>query len=239
VLVICAQCLSSILCLRVGENLNIGIVGLDARKWKKEKVLVVQEVVEAILCGRELEPYVKGDSRVVQAWLYQIQRKITLVSGDCPIGVRGIFCIDCNKWLTGGEIGYHRRFLFHKAVEAYSDGGVDTWAKISAVKLGVSVRTFPAVCTSTSSSIETCKQKYAKEDAYVKRQHFWNYHYKPRNLKIARSLDVGYCLTQAVDEQDALGYCYHCDVKGHTQSGGCYVMKKARKLGKEVYVVVI
>jgi hypothetical protein len=57
--------------------------------------------------------------------------------------------------------------------------------------------------------------------------------YKVRNIKIAESCDVIYCLPTKVRIQP----CYHCDSKDHERSGGCYTAKHAKSLKKEVHIV--
>jgi hypothetical protein len=59
--------------------------------------------------------------------------------------------------------------------------------------------------------------------------------YKKRNLKIAQECDILYCLAPA----EELEFCYHCLEHGHVRNGGCWTMKKAQELGKEVHLIKI
>jgi len=57
--------------------------------------------------------------------------------------------------------------------------------------------------------------------------------YKVRNLKIAESCDILYCLPTKVK----LEPCYHCESKDHERTGGCWTMKQAKTLKKEIHLV--
>src|SRR5882672_2202207 len=63
----------------------------------------------------------------------------------------------------------------------------------------------------------------------------WEGGYKPRNLQIASKSDITHCIT--VDKLPpsfhgmTFALCYHCGVKDHVKSGGCWTMKQAIKFG--------
>jgi len=59
--------------------------------------------------------------------------------------------------------------------------------------------------------------------------------FKTRNLKIAQECDVIYCLPSQLRTKDEPD-CYHCN-QPHRKSGGCYTLRKAEKMGKEVHLV--
>lgn len=78
----------------------------------------------------------------------------------------------------------------------------------------------------------------------------WNpvgkYGYKRRNQDIAQTCDVLYNIVVAEYPKEYKGYCYtrcyHCkppDDITHKKSGGCYTMKHAAQLRKEVYRVIL
>ena len=61
-------------------------------------------------------------------------------------------------------------------------------------------------------------------------------HYAARNLAIARDSDEVHCITiarlPATYKGMTFPLCYHCGVKSHVKSGGCWTMMKARKMNK-------
>lgn len=69
--------------------------------------------------------------------------------------------------------------------------------------------------------------------------------YKARNIKIAKECDILYCIVpEAYIGFNSIPYnprcyCKHCKVWRHPSNGGCWTMKYAEKLGKEVHLIVI
>lgn len=70
--------------------------------------------------------------------------------------------------------------------------------------------------------------------------------YKSRNIKIAEECDVLYCIVpynwdnfNMQPPYDDYSWCRHCKVWKHPTNGGCWTLKKAKKLGKETHLVVI
>ena len=63
--------------------------------------------------------------------------------------------------------------------------------------------------------------------------------YKSRNIKIAETCDVLYCIVPYVKD----AYCYHHkgeqDQTPHPKNGGCWTRNYAHSIGKEVHLVVI
>lgn len=73
------------------------------------------------------------------------------------------------------------------------------------------------------------------------------YGYRKRNIDIARSSDVVYCIVVREYPPEYVGMrfpeCYHCRKAGrptdHVKSGGCYTLNQAVALGKRGVIVVI
>lgn len=94
-------------------------------------------------------------------------------------------------------------------------GGIDIWAEEEADKLGLQKHIFPP--------------KY----------HNWNDGYKPRNLQIARTSDIVYCITVKELPENYQGMrfkiCYHCinNENGcklpHIKSGGCWTALRCKQ----------
>lgn len=92
---------------------------------------------------------------------------------------------------------------------ACPNGGADLWAIDEAKKAGIETLEFPP------------KFKRWEPDGF-----------KARNIQIAESCDKLVCFVKPGDK-----YCHHCDVSDHFPNGGCWTAKKARELGKEIYIV--
>jgi hypothetical protein len=71
----------------------------------------------------------------------------------------------------------------------------------------------------------------------------WSTGYKPRNLAIATSSDVVYCITVKTLPEKYRGmrfsHCYHCGTSEHVKSGGCWTVKQARLMGKPGHIIVL
>jgi hypothetical protein len=97
-------------------------------------------------------------------------------------------------------------------------GGVDEWAVDEANKKGVETQVFPA------------------------RVHQWAPAggYRERNARIAEASELVVCIAARrhppVSEHD---YCYHCNRDDHVKSGGCWVLKFAKKLGKQTQLIIV
>ena len=110
--------------------------------------------------------------------------------------------------------------------------GVDIWAEEVADNLGIKKEIYPADCT-----LDPVNKCLGRE--YF---HWWNFHYKPRNIQIAEACNVLYCIVP----KDKTKICRHCWkeastvlISEHPTNGGCWTAKYAKKLGKEVHLVVI
>jgi len=101
-------------------------------------------------------------------------------------------------------------------------GGVDIWAEEMARKLGIVTAIYPPVCTKPSTHNN-------------KLYHWWNYHFKPRNMQIAEASDILYCLVPF----NPKAFCKHHKTYGHPSNGGCWTLLYAKNLGKTAHLVVI
>lgn len=97
-------------------------------------------------------------------------------------------------------------------------GGIDKWAIEEARKNGISVREFPPLKRS------------------------WKY-YRARNIQIAEAADIVLCITVRSYRNGYKGMrfplCYHCKTTNHVKSGGCWTMWYAKRIGKEIALIVI
>jgi hypothetical protein len=146
--------------------------------------------------------------------------------------ILGIVGPEASKWTTATESKARRLIqqllaalrLTHQlesvgiASGACHLGGVDIWAEEIAVAMNLERHIFPPT------------------------QNSWPY-YKERNLKIIQEADEIHCITVA---QLPPGYegkrfplCYHCRDTGHVESGGCWTMNQAKKMGKPGFLHVV
>ena len=91
--------------------------------------------------------------------------------------------------------------------------GIDTIAENVAKDLNIPTQIFPA-------------ETFHWEDQDGKKG------FKTRNIQIAENCDVLYCFPAGTRDKK----CYHCDLD-HQVGGGCWTMKKAKKLGKETKLI--
>jgi hypothetical protein len=153
------------------------------------------------------------------------------------------------------EIRYIFGFIasnFPKASMKYSEltlvsghchrGGVDIWLEAIADELGIKKEIYPAEVNQWEDKIIRlsgfCNLDNEDNKKYLKG-------YKSRNIQIAEACDVLYCIVPMryvglnVDPYPKDLYCRHCKIWKHPTNGGCWVMKYAKKLGKETHLVVI
>lgn len=88
-------------------------------------------------------------------------------------------------------------------------GGADIWAADEAKKAGIELLEFEP------------KHNRWEPDGF-----------KERNIKIAESCDELICFVKPGDK-----HCHHCGVSDHFPNGGCWTAKKARSMGKTVYII--
>lgn len=224
------------------KDVKIAIVGPDGSKWTKGQEEKAKFWIKEFLSGMQLDD------------THTFPLDLVIVSGHCPVGDEGWYCIDCNEWsnISCRRIG-HRQLKIHK------DGGVDIWAEIIATELGIKKEIYPAFCILNETrghSIESCRDFYRTYPDYkYHSKHFWLYHFKPRNIKVATVSDVLYDI-------EPKGSCRHCKGIGFigrlipkflrepikkckyckgtgVYSGGTWTLRYAEKLGKEVHQIVI
>jgi len=87
---------------------------------------------------------------------------------------------------------------------------VDTWSERAAERLRIPKLIFHPECTKPDSHIDN-------------RNHYWTYHYMPRNIKIAEEGD----------------YLYDYEPYGRDWSGGTWTMLYAKKLGRPIEQKII
>ncbi len=114
-------------------------------------------------------------------------------------------------------------------------GGVDIWAEEIAKKLG---------CCDPKFIFQAEVNKWEDQKVTESSGHTDIYKgYKSRNIQIAEACDVLYCIVPKKIEPlwfpQKEGFCKHCEVFGHTSNGGCWTMKYAKELGKEIHLIVI
>jgi len=80
---------------------------------------------------------------------------------------------------------------------------------------------------------DVAKQLGIKTIIHKPLEYKWENGYKPRNLKIANECDILYCFPTKVKTTP----CYHCELKDHEVTGGCWTMKHAKALNKETHIV--
>ncbi len=80
---------------------------------------------------------------------------------------------------------------------------------------------------------DVAKQLGIKTIIHKPLENKWENGYKPRNIKIAQECDILYCFPTKVKTTE----CYHCKAEDHEVTGGCWTMKYAKSLKKEVHIV--
>jgi hypothetical protein len=114
-------------------------------------------------------------------------------------------------------------------------GGIDIWAEEIADFNGISKFIF-------APDVEQWEDKifFVAPDTGIKFSHLG---YKSRNILIAETCDVLYCIVPKNGDDDSVWslstFCKHCKRFGHPSNGGCWTMNYAKKLGKETHLVII
>lgn len=169
---------------------KIGVVGASLPKWRPEQIPIVEAVVEGILKGEEVKPYLKGDSRVAQYWINRDNGvpNITVTTGHCPIGEEKWYNVTDNRWATPSqEIGFinFKSPLVIKGivrdttyVRVYNLGGVDTTTEIKTVKLGLRSEIYPAENKGWGDEPTNCPLCDVKSliDLDMLKHHLWKRH---------------------------------------------------------------
>ena len=137
-----------------------------------------------------------------------------------------------------------KSILLTKAKQAFDDeiilvsghcpfGGIDIWAEELSDALGITKKIYPA-----------------KVNQWEDRTWMWHpdrplerdIGYKSRNILIAKTCDILYCIVPQRSyniEGNEIFYCTHCQTYGHPTNGGCWTLRYAKKLNKENHLVVI
>ena len=89
-------------------------------------------------------------------------------------------------------------------------GGIDIWGVEEARAMGLGALEFPP-------AVEA-----------------WDRGYKPRNIQIAKASDIVICVTIP-----SRNLCRHCWTPDHVQSGGCWTLKYAKKIGKATELIIL
>jgi hypothetical protein len=95
-------------------------------------------------------------------------------------------------------------------------GGIDVWAEITAISLGVETKIYPAEVEKWDDLNEMIADPHPSPMKRFKG-------YMSRNIDIAKTSDILFCI----------------DPKGRDGGGGQWTMNYARKLNKEVHHIVI
>ena len=90
--------------------------------------------------------------------------------------------------------------------------GVDSLVKIYFEKLGYNVKVY-----------EAKEKKWDSENGF-----------KDRNIRIAKDADYIFSITTHIKNEK----CYHCN-ENHQRTGGCYVLKYGRFIGKKGEVIIV
>ena len=235
--------------------MKIGIVGPSKPQWKNpEQYEKMKSKIEYIILmsGTLIKKEIVPDKVDLS--------DIIIVSGYCPVGEELLYDIEHNIFLPkypNLNLGYEPHEDC-KTIKVFNQGGVDTEAEIIAARLRVKTEIYPAICTFSESighSVESCKIHYETYPDYKGyKDHFWLYHFKPRNIQIAEACDILYCIvpeTIYIDKYetpffaefssyDRRYYCIHCKQFGHPTNGGCWTLNCTKwKLIKETHLVVI
>lgn len=128
-------------------------------------------------------------------------------------------------------------------------GGVDIWAEEMADSLGIKKEIF-------APEVNQWNDKFSEWiEGSVDYAHGtsgkWYSGYKSRNIKIAKTCDILFCIVPSLNSNIyKYNLCwYHESVEydkgkmihylSHLKNGGCWTMEYAKKLGKETHLVVI
>jgi hypothetical protein len=110
-------------------------------------------------------------------------------------------------------------------------GGVDIWAEEIADNLGIQKIIFAPEVNQWEDPPDG-----PQGESFVG--------YKTRNMMIAQTCDVLYCIVPHnnvgfnIIPYNPVCYCKHCEIWGHPTNGGCWTMKYANKIGKETHLEI-
>ena len=120
-------------------------------------------------------------------------------------------------------------------------GGVDIWAEEIADTLSIKKEIFkPEVNQWNDKEVSVAGYNHYQGRDIETEAEYTLMGYKSRNIKIAETCDVLYCIVPFNDkiqhtcmQHKIMEYPYH------PQNGGCWTMKYTKKLGKETHLVVV
>jgi len=212
------------------NNLHVAIVGPSLEKWKSnEQIEKAKEIITQVLKQYYKENlYLHTDRRPIP------YSRIILVSGHCPKGGVDIWAEE-----KADELGVK--------TEIYT-AGTNHWRAWEC-----------QICNPVPQGVtvvgEENNQLYAEllkpmcpvhgNKSLVELNGF-----RSRDIRMAEVCNVLYCIVpRTVSELHQCNtltqksnrnhFCIHCGLFGHPTNGGCWTMKKAKQLGKEVHLVVI
>ena len=215
--------------------IKIAIVGPEESKWKPRQKEKVKSEIKHILAK---------NSELVQGTFccYGSCSNITIISGRCPISI----CDNCGRKSYSSNddpiVGYVNCEFCGKKKKRRA-GGVDIWAEEIADELGIKKEIYPAEVNQWNDKNIIGRTGMCDSEGLQKTLKG----YRSRNIQIAEACDVLYCLVpfrytspnyEDVKFNNDLR-CIHCKKSRHPTNGGCWTMKCAKKLGKEVHLVVI
>jgi hypothetical protein len=119
-------------------------------------------------------------------------------------------------------------------------GGVDIWAESIADSLCIKKEIF-------TPEVNQWEDKMVVEDkgTFDDNCKMFTAHramgYKSRNIKIAETCDILYCIVPFARDSISVNqtHCTYCEEYGHWKNGGCWTKRTAKKLGKETHLIVI
>jgi len=187
-----------------------------------------------------------------------LPNEVILVSGHCPKGEEKWYCVDCKTWLESfKEAEIHIEVNCCDVVKVYDKGGVDTWAEIVAKELGIKTEIYAPEVNQWNDKVvsEITSDIFGDWHVSGKRFHVRKKGYRSRNIEIAKNCDILYDIEPARSckycggkgkrvpstfPENSFGEktCPYCEGSG-AYSGGTWTLKYAKKMGKEVYKIII
>ena len=201
------------------KEIKIAIVGCEENEWKPEQIPKVKQWIKNMF-------HALGFDNV-------------LVSGHCPKGGVDIWAEE-----IADELGIKKE-IYPAEVNQWNDKK----------SKDIFVCNFDG-CTFEGSEGEIYKHSDETGHMCINVSNKILKGYRSRNIQIAEACDVLCCIVPWVniealdniheDEPPPFPitlsknqYCIYCKQIGHPTNGGCWTMKKARQLGKEVHLVMV
>ena len=190
--------------------MKVAIVGPEESKWPTDLKRKAKNVITTLLT-RHAFCETLADEPFADTSREVDWSKITLVSGHCP------------------------------------KGGVDIWAEEISDQLGIKKEIYTPEVNQWEDKINKIPfnknevEEYQIDTTELEFDGYYYYRiyrqkgYRSRNIQIAKVCDVLYCIVPHIPSAT----CRHCKIEGHPTNGGCWTMKYAEKLGKEVHLEVV